>query len=148
MLRSINADAVIVQDRGLLRLIKDSIKMPVHASTQMGIDSLEGVLWAQEEGIERVILARELSLAQIRKIKEGSKVGLEVFVHGALCYCYLRPMPVLQHARGPERQPRAVRPALPQGVRDRRRARFPAVTRPTPSASRRYRSCSAWASNR
>ena len=62
--------------------------MPVHASTQMGIDSLEGVLWAQEEGIERVILARELSLAQIRKIKEGSKVGLEVFVHGALCYCY------------------------------------------------------------
>jgi putative protease len=88
MLRSINADAVIVADRGLLRLIKDSIKMPVHASTQMGIDSLEGVLWAQEEGIERVILARELSLAQIRKIKEGSKVGLEVFVHGALCYCY------------------------------------------------------------
>ena len=87
MLRSINADAVIVQDRGLLRLIKDSIKMPVHASTQMGIDSLEGALWAQEEGIERVILARELSLAQIRKIKEGSKVGLEVFVHGALCYC-------------------------------------------------------------
>jgi U32 family peptidase len=88
MLRSINADAVIVQDRGLLRLIKESIKMPVHASTQMGIDSLEGALWAQEEGIERVILSRELSLAQIRKIKEGSKVGLEVFVHGALCYCY------------------------------------------------------------
>ncbi|HEY3420816.1 MAG TPA: U32 family peptidase [Methanomassiliicoccales archaeon] len=87
MLRSINADAVIVQDRGLLRLIKESIKMPVHASTQMGIDSIEGALWAQEEGIERVILARELSLAQIRKIKEGSKVGLEVFVHGALCYC-------------------------------------------------------------
>lgn len=88
MLRSINADAVIVQDRGLLRLIKESIKMPVHASTQMGIDSLEGALWAQEEGVERAILSRELSLAQIRKIKEGSKIGLEVFVHGALCYCY------------------------------------------------------------
>ena len=88
MLRSINADAVIVQDRGLLRLIKENIKMPVHASTQMGIDSVQGALWAQGEGIERVILSRELTLAQIRKIKEGSKVGLEVFVHGALCYCY------------------------------------------------------------
>lgn len=88
MLRSIGADAIIVQDRGLLRLIKENIKMPVHASTQMGIDSLEGALWAQEEGIERVILSRELSLAEIRKIKEGSKVGLEVFIHGALCYCY------------------------------------------------------------
>jgi putative protease len=88
MLRSIGADAVIVQDRGLLRLIRENIKMPVHASTQMGIDSLEGALWAQEEGVERVILSRELSLAEIRKIKEGSKVGLEVFVHGALCYCF------------------------------------------------------------
>ena len=71
MLRSIGADAIIVQDRGLLRLIKENIKMPVHASTQMGIDSLEGALWAQEEGIERVILSRELSLAEIQEDQGG-----------------------------------------------------------------------------
>jgi len=88
LLEDIAADAVIVQDRGLLRAIKEHMHIPVHASTQMGIHTPEGVRWAEENGIERVILARELTLAEISKIREGSKVGLEVFVHGALCYCF------------------------------------------------------------
>ncbi|OPY32017.1 MAG: Peptidase family U32 [Methanomassiliicoccales archaeon PtaU1.Bin124] len=87
-LHSAEVDALIVQDRGLMRYILDRGDMKVHASTQMGIESLDGALWAQEEGLERVILSRELSLAQINAIKEGSKIDLEVFIHGALCYCF------------------------------------------------------------
>ena len=87
-LKSIDVDAVIVQDRGLLTLIKDDIDIPVHASTQMGVHSPDGAEWARENGIERVILARELSLEEIGEIKRRSSVGLEVFVHGALCYCF------------------------------------------------------------
>jgi putative protease len=79
---------VIVQDRGLLRAINERMDIAVHASTQIGIHTPEGVRWAEENGIDRVILARELSLAEISKIRASSKVGLEVFVHGALCYCF------------------------------------------------------------
>jgi putative protease len=88
LLEDIGTDAVIVQDRGLLRAIKERMRIPVHASTQMGIHTPEGARWAEENGIERVILARELSLAEISKIRGSSKIGLEVFVHGALCYCF------------------------------------------------------------
>jgi U32 family peptidase len=87
-LHSIEVDAVIIQDRGLLRHVLDRKDIKVHASTQMGIESLDGALWAEEIGIDRAILSRELTLDQIRTIKEGSKIGLEVFVHGALCYCF------------------------------------------------------------
>ncbi len=88
LLEDIGADAVIVQDRGLLRAIKENTRIPLHASTQMGIHTPEGARWAEENGIERVILARELTLEEISSIREASKVGLEVFVHGALCYCF------------------------------------------------------------
>jgi len=87
-LHSAEVDALIVQDRGLMRHILDRNDIKVHASTQMGIESLEGALWAEEMGLDRAILSRELTLDQIRKIKEGSKIGLEVFIHGALCYCF------------------------------------------------------------
>jgi putative protease len=87
-LEDTGTDAVIVQDRGLLRAINERMEIPVHASTQMGIHTPEGAKWAEESGIDRVILARELSLAEISKIRDSSKVGLEVFVHGALCYCF------------------------------------------------------------
>ena len=88
MLDTLGADAVIVQDRGLLPLIKDRFSIPVHASTQMGIHSLAGAAWAQEQGAERVILARELGLEQVQRIAEGAEVGVEVFIHGAQCYCF------------------------------------------------------------
>lgn len=85
-LDGIEADAVILQDRGLLGLVRDHCSIAIHASTQMGIHSSEGVEWCAENGISRVILARELSLDRISKIKEDTDLELEVFVHGALCY--------------------------------------------------------------
>ncbi len=87
-LESIEADALIIHDRGMMNLLKDSSSLPFHASTQMGIHSTEGVLWAEENGFERVILARELSHDKIRRIRDRTDIGLEVFVHGALCYSY------------------------------------------------------------
>lgn len=85
-LSDIHADAVILQDLGLLQALKD-VKIDKHASTQMGIHSREGVLWAAKNGIKRVILARELTLEEITNIAYDSPVELEIFVHGALCYC-------------------------------------------------------------
>ncbi|MFZ4526784.1 MAG: peptidase U32 family protein, partial [Chlorobium sp.] len=87
-LQMMGADAVIVQDRGLLRAIGEELSIPVHASTQMGIHSLDGVRWAQEHGVQRVILSRELSLDEISALAKDSGTELEVFVHGALCYCF------------------------------------------------------------
>ncbi len=85
-LRSMEVDAVIVQDRGLVRLNRERVGIPMHASTQMGIHTAEGARWAKENGLERVILARELSLAQVERIATSVDIGIEVFVHGALCY--------------------------------------------------------------
>jgi len=84
-LERMRADAVIVQDRGLLTMIKEKLGISVHASTQMGIHTPDGAIWARDHGVERAILARELSLKQIEDVKKGSGIGIEVFVHGALC---------------------------------------------------------------
>ena len=82
-------DALIVQDIGLARLIRAvSPDIEIHASTQMSVTSAEGVRLAKELGCSRVILARELSLREIAKIKEKSELPVEVFVHGALCVAY------------------------------------------------------------
>jgi len=81
-------DAVIVQDLGIARLAqKLGVRMDVHASTQMTITSPEGVAFAERLGIKRVVLARETSLKELAKFSE-SPVGLETFVHGALCVAY------------------------------------------------------------
>jgi putative protease len=83
------ADAIIVQDLGLLRLSRMLCPdLPVHASTQMTITSAESLRFVAELGAERVILARELSLAEIKRIRTQTQVPLEVFVHGALCVAY------------------------------------------------------------
>src|SRR5438045_851102 len=81
------ADAVIVQDLGLARLVKRLVpSLPVHASTQMTLTEPRGIELARQElGIERVILARELSVAEVGRVAAGTAVPLEVFVHGALC---------------------------------------------------------------
>ena len=86
LLDQIEVDAVIVHDRGLVRSIKESFDLEVHASTQMGLHSPEDAGWAESMGISRAILARELSLDEVQAIRESSSIGLEVFVHGALCY--------------------------------------------------------------
>ncbi len=82
-------DALIVQDLGLARLIRSvSPDVEIHASTQMSITSAEGVELARELGCSRVILARELAITEIRRIREATDMPLEVFVHGALCVAY------------------------------------------------------------
>ena len=82
-------DAFIVQDLGMVQLCKEiAPSVPIHASTQMSIHSLEGVVAAAELGCSRVVLARELPMEQIRHICRRSPVEIEVFVHGALCMCY------------------------------------------------------------
>ncbi|WP_024871579.1 peptidase U32 family protein [Tolumonas lignilytica] len=80
------ADALIVQDLGLLRL--DLPPIALHASTQLDNRTPEKVRFLQEVGFSRVVLARELSLEQIRSIAQQTDVELEFFVHGALCVSY------------------------------------------------------------
>ncbi|UVI29858.1 U32 family peptidase [Paenibacillus spongiae] len=82
-------DAVIVQDLGLVKLIRElSPDFPIHGSTQMTITSPEAVEFTKPFDIERVVLGRENNLKQIKKIGEQAKLPMEVFVHGALCVSY------------------------------------------------------------
>ena len=82
-------DAIIVQDLGLARyLIKNFPGLAVHASTQLSVHNLEGVIELQKLGFSRVVLSRELSLQEIEYICKNSDVEIEVFVHGALCISY------------------------------------------------------------
>jgi len=83
------ADAVIVQDMGILRLLREQMpELPVHASTQMTIHNVEGVKFLQEMGVKRVVLARELTLEEIHRIKSRTGIEVETFIHGALCFSY------------------------------------------------------------
>ena len=84
-----DVDAVLVQDIGLLRLIRLTCPdLPIHASTQMTLTSAECIRVAAELGIQRVVLPRELSLREIAKLRRSCAVPLEAFVHGALCVAY------------------------------------------------------------
>ena len=91
-LYSIGVDAVLIQDIGIAALAHEIIpNLVIHASTQQTIHNAEGVMWAAEQGFSRVVLARELSLAEVERIAHDTRdvgVGLEVFAHGALCYGY------------------------------------------------------------
>lgn len=83
------ADSIIVQDVGIAQLAKQiAPALDVHGSTQMSITSAEGVALAQQFGVSRVVLARELSLDEIRTIRSQTDCELEMFVHGALCVSY------------------------------------------------------------
>jgi len=87
-IRNCGADALIIQDMGLLRLLREAVPdLPLHASTQVGISSPSGAQRMKNAGFERVILAREMSLEQITKASNLG-LGTEVFVHGARCYSY------------------------------------------------------------
>jgi putative protease len=82
-------DAVLVQDVGLARMIHAlAPRLAIHASTQMTLTSSETIRVARSLGVERVVLARELSLDEIKKIAAETTMPLEVFVHGALCVAY------------------------------------------------------------
>ncbi|MCL2608161.1 MAG: U32 family peptidase [Methanomassiliicoccaceae archaeon] len=84
-LKDIGTDAVIIQDIGFLRTI-GRVDIPKHASTQMGIHSRKGLEWCHENGIDRAILAREMTLDEIKHVVKDSPIEAEVFVQGALCY--------------------------------------------------------------
>lgn len=82
-------DAVIVQDFGVIDYIKKYFPdLPIHTSTQMTITGVEGAKLLKNLGVERVVLARELSIAEMKKIKDEADVELEAFIHGALCYSF------------------------------------------------------------
>ncbi len=91
-------DAVLTQDLAVARMVRECAPtLPVHASTQMSIHNLEGARLCEELGFSRVVLARELTAAEIRHICENTPLEVEVFVHGALCMsvsgqCYLSSM--------------------------------------------------------
>ena len=82
-------DAIIVQDLGLARkIIKDYPDLDVHSSTQMTIYNLQGVKQIEKLGFKRCVLARELTIEEIRNICKNTNIEIEVFIHGALCICY------------------------------------------------------------
>ncbi len=82
-------DAVIVQDVGVLKFIKEHFKgLAIHASTQMSLTMAEGGEVLKPMGVTRMVNARELGLEEIKRIKKNTDLELESFVHGALCFCY------------------------------------------------------------
>ena len=82
-------DAVIVQDLGVMQMIRDSFsELAVHASTQMTVTGAYGAKLLLEAGCSRIVTARELSLKEISNIYKQTGAEIESFVHGALCYCY------------------------------------------------------------
>ena len=92
-LYQIGVDAVIVQDFGLIWLLKTFIPdLEVHASTQMGLNNYSSIKWAAKNNIKRVVLPREVNITQIKQTtqqlkKDNINMDIEVFGHGALCYC-------------------------------------------------------------
>ncbi|WP_176012576.1 U32 family peptidase [Victivallis sp. Marseille-Q1083] len=85
-LATIGPDAVIVQDLGVLHIIREYFPgLEIHASTQMGIHNLPGIRFAEASGVKRVILERQLPLDELKMLKASTQLELEVFVHGALC---------------------------------------------------------------
>ena len=89
-IKEIDPDAIILSDPGILRIIKKYLpEMPIHLSTQANATNIEAVRFWQEQGVKRIILARELSLEEISQIhKAVPEIELECFVHGAMCMAY------------------------------------------------------------
>lgn len=88
-LQNLGIDAIIVQDLGIVNMVRKYFSnLKMHASTQLSAHSYEDVLFLKENGMSRVVLARELSLAEIIKIKKEVDIEIETFVHGALCFSY------------------------------------------------------------
>ncbi len=84
----INIDALILQDTGLAAVVRRvSSSMPMHASTQMSVQSIEGIRVLEKAGFSRAVLPRELSEKEIKAISEQTDIELEYFAHGALCMC-------------------------------------------------------------
>ncbi|UAL07126.1 MAG: U32 family peptidase [Candidatus Methanogranum gryphiswaldense] len=85
-LRDIDADAILIQDLGLLKNIS-RYDIAKHASTQMGIHSAAGLRWCSKHGMDRAVLSRELTFDELSEVIKDSPIETEVFVQGAMCYC-------------------------------------------------------------
>ena len=86
---NIGVDAVIIQDLGLINLARKHLpELELHASTQMTVHNAAGALFLKKLGIKRVVLARELTKAEVETIQKETGMEVEVFIHGALCVCY------------------------------------------------------------
>jgi len=84
-----NVDAIILQDFGMFDLVRKTFpNLELHASTQKHIHNQDGTKLMEKLGMKRVVLARETSIDEIKKIKENSNIDLEIFIHGALCISY------------------------------------------------------------
>ena len=101
------ADAIIIQDMAILKMaregfgnIKKDFHIPLHASTQCAIRTPEQARFLESLGFSRIILERELSIEQIRAIREAVTCEIEFFVHGALCVCYSGQCYLSEHVAG------------------------------------------------
>lgn len=82
-------DGIIIQDLGLISLLKNEFPLlELHASTQMTVNNYRSAKWLKEQGICRVVPSREMSLAELKEIKEKADIEVEAFIHGAMCYGY------------------------------------------------------------
>ena len=89
MASKFGADGIIIQDVGLISVLREAVPdMPLHGSTQMSVHNLTGAEAAAEMGLKRIVLARELSFDKIKFITQNCSIETEIFVHGALCFCY------------------------------------------------------------
>lgn len=84
----LGADAIIVQDLGVIDIVRNNLNIPMHASTQMSCNNLDSVKLLKSIGIDRVVLSREMSLENIKYIRDNTDIELETFVHGALCVSF------------------------------------------------------------
>ncbi len=88
-LKILNVDGIIIQDWGVFSLAKEYFpELKIHASTQLGIHNSPGSNFAEKNGFKRVVVARELTLPELKNIVTKSGIEIEVFVHGALCYSF------------------------------------------------------------
>lgn len=88
VLAASGVDALIVQDLGVAKMARECVpSLPLHASTQLTVHNISGVKMLKKLGFQRVVLARELSLEEIRSICSSTDLEVEVFIHGALCMC-------------------------------------------------------------
>ena len=82
-------DGIIIQDLGLIPFLKKEFPLlELHASTQMTINNYRSAKWLKEQGICRIVPSRELSLTELKEIKEKADIEVEAFIHGAMCYGY------------------------------------------------------------
>lgn len=82
------ADAIIVQDLGIIDIVRNNLNIPMHASTQMSCNNTYSIKLLEKLGIERVVLARETSIENIKEIRKNTNIELETFIHGALCVSF------------------------------------------------------------